>query len=84
MPCIKHPALAQRLQPAADTRFVVTVDIAEAPLKIRLFPRDHAVTHSKQSAPAAVSSRALLGGIPVMHPCPAKQSDCQERISEER
>ena len=35
--------LAQRLQPAADTRLVVAVGVAEAPLKIRFFARDHAI-----------------------------------------
>jgi hypothetical protein len=36
-------ALAQRLQPAADTRLVVAVGLPEATLTIFLLARDHAV-----------------------------------------
>src|SRR5215467_13975897 len=39
-------ALAQRLQPAANTRLVVAVGVAEAPLEIGLLACDHAVAHS--------------------------------------
>src|SRR5260370_10316385 len=38
-------ALAQRLQPAADTRLVVAVGVAKAPLEICLLARDDDVAH---------------------------------------
>src|SRR6478736_3690193 len=36
---------AQQLQPAAHTRLVVAVGVAETPLEIGLLARDHAVAH---------------------------------------
>src|SRR5215510_2531162 len=69
LPRIGHwsGALAHRLQPAADTRLVVAVRVAEAPLEIGLLARDHAVAQGdgerqhEDKNPRAARSHADAG-----------------------
>src|SRR6266849_4935818 len=51
-------ALAQRLQPAADTRLVVAVGVAKAPLEICLLARDDDVAHGDRQRQREIQDKA--------------------------